>query len=480
MRKRGKRLVKQDKKMIYSIAGIFIAIFGLLIGYLIYFSIFKQKEISTHSQNTRMNTLESEVIRGSIYDQYADEDHPLAYTDEEGNRVYPYGKQYAHAVGYSQYGKTGVEALANSTLLYPNYSLLSILKMAFLNEKFEGRDVVTTLNHVYQEKIAESMEGKRGAAVVIEAGTGKILAMYSNPTFDPNRIGESWGELNTDEKNSPLLNRATKGLYPPGSIFKVVTSLAYMRQNGKQQLPLDFSYDCTGSISGKDYTIQCFNGNVHGHVDLRKAFAKSCNSYFVALSQQLDSNQLKSVAEDLGFNQLLGVDLGYEMSRFNFQTNDSAFEQAATAIGQGRTLTTPLHMAMLASTIINDGICMKPYLVDYTMKHGRQIVDRQKHAQLGTWMTEEEVYKLQELMEAVVDEGTAVTLPEKNLVVGGKTGTAENETDADHSWFMGYAYDPEEENPSPIAFAVVVEGGGVGAQALGVSNSILEAYRSCS
>lgn len=470
--------MKQDKKMIYTIAAIFMLIFAVLVGYLIYFTIFKQKEISTHGQNTRMNTLESEVIRGKIYDTHADDNILLAYTDEQGNRVYPYGKQDAHVVGYSQYGKTGIEALANSTLLYPNYNLLSILKMAFLNEKFEGRDIVTTLNQTYQSKVAEAMSGKRGAVVVLEASTGKILALYSGPTFDPNEIGENWNTLSTDEENSPLLNRATKGLYPPGSIFKVVTSLAYMRQNEQAGLPLDFTYDCTGSISGNEYTIQCFNGTAHGKVDLYHAFAKSCNSYFVALGRQLKGDQLKETAESLGFNQSLNVDLGYSASRFNLQMNDSEFEKAATAIGQGRTLTTPLHMAMLASAIINNGVSMKPYLVDHAMKHGRQIVNKQKPVELGDLLKKEEAYELQSLMEGVVDHGTAVTLPEKGLVVGGKTGTAENETEADHSWFMGYAYDPNETPRNAIAFAVVVEGGGKGAQALTVSDSILEAYRS--
>ena len=470
--------MKQDKKMIYTIAAVFVIIFALLVGYLVYFTIFKQKEISTHGQNTRMNTLESEVIRGKIYDNHADDNILLAYTNEQGKRVYPYGKQDAHVVGYSQYGKTGIEALANSTLLYPNYSLLSILKMAFLNEKFEGRDVVTTVNQTYQSNIAEAMSGKNGAVVVLEASSGKILALYSSPTFDPNAIEENWNTLNTDEENSPLLNRGTKGLYPPGSIFKVITTLAYMRQNEQTGLPLDFTYDCTGSISGNNYTIQCFNGNVHGQVDLYHAFAKSCNSYFVALARQLNPNALKETAEALGFNQPLNVDFGHSVSRFNLQISDSEFEKAATAIGQGRTLTTPLHMAMLASAIINDGRSMKPYLVDYTMKHGRQIINRQKPIKIGDVLKEEEAYQLQSLMEGVVDHGTAVTLPEKNLVVGGKTGTAENETEADHSWFMGYAYNPNETPRNAIAFAVVVEGGGKGAQALTVSDSILEAYRS--
>lgn len=468
--------MKQDKKMIYTIAGLFMLIFSVLIGYMVYFTIFKQKDMSIHAQNNRLNNLESEVIRGTIYD--ASRGHVLATTDETGKRVYPYGSLYAHAVGYSQYGKTGIEALANSELLYPEYNLISIVKMAFLNEKFQGRNVVTTLEHSYQTHIASAMEGKRGAIVVLDANTGMIKAMYSNPNFDPNDIEVDWNTLNADEKNSPLLNRATKGLYPPGSIFKVITSLAYIRQRDAQKSPYDFAYDCTGSISGSQYTIKCFNGNVHGHVELSQAFAKSCNSYFVALGEQLSKGQLRQTAEALGFNGALDTDLGYSVSQFNMQSSDSAFEKAATAIGQGKTLTTPLHMAMLAATIANDGVCMKPYLIQYAMRpNNNETKDRHDAEIVGNIMTEKEAYTLQSLMEGVLDFGTAVTLPEKQLVVGGKTGTAENETGMDHSWFMGYAKDPNDESRSPIAFAIVVEGGGKGAQSLNIANAILEAYR---
>lgn len=470
--------MKQDKKMIYTVAAIFMVLFALLVGYMIYFTIFEREKISVHSQNTRMNTLESEVIRGKIYDSSVDEDKGvLAKTDEDGNRIYPYGSLFAHVVGYSEKGKTGIEALADRELLYPNYSFISIIKRAFLNEKFEGRDVVTTLDRTYQSNIADAMKGKKGAAVVIEASTGRIKAMYSSPTFDPNDIKEDWKELNTDKENSPLLNRATQGLYPPGSIFKVVTSLAYIRQSNSLGEPLDFTYNCTGSISGDDFTIKCYNGTAHGEVDLSKAFAKSCNSYFVALGASLKNDQLKQTAEALGFNKALDVDFGCLKSQFNMLTSDSDFEKGATAIGQGRTLTTPLHMAMIASAVINDGVSMKPYLIEYIRKQNGQVEDQHKAQIAGTILTEEEAYTLQALMEGVLDFGTAVSLPEKNLVVGGKTGTAQNETSADHSWFMGYAYDPDNTTKSPIAFAVVVEGGGKGAQALSVSNSILEAYR---
>lgn len=478
---------KQDRKMIYTIAAIFILLFGILIGYMIYFTVFKQKQMAVHPQNTRLNNLESEVVRGDIYDTNLE---LLATNTDEGKRYYPYKNLYAHPIGYAQSGKTGIEALANQQLLYPSYDIISLFKSVFMNSKFEGRDVVLTLDHHYQEAVAEGMAGKRGGVVVMEATTGKIRAMYSSPNFDPNKIVENWSELNTDIENTPLVNRATKGLYPPGSIFKIITTLAYMQTHPGEAL--DFTHNCTGSISGSDYTIKCFNQAVHGQLDLTEAFAKSCNTYFIALAESLPQGALKAAAESVGYNKPLNFEMDYSISRFNLNDKGNTgntqsqlsseminadFEKAATAIGQGKTLTSPLHMAMLAATIVNDGMSMKPYLIEYSMtKNSGRVKLNNMPKQSGTLMTEEQAQTLQMLMEEVVDHGTAVSLPEKGLIVGGKTGTAQNETKDDHSWFMGYAKDPEG-NKAPIAFAVVVEGGGKGAQALKVCNEILQAYR---
>ncbi len=481
--------VNDGDKIIYNMATVFIIMFIVLIGNLVYLSAFKQEELSVHPQNKKLNRLEDEVERGDIYENGM---KLIATNDESGKRQYPYGSLYSHPVGYSQNGKVGIEASANKQLLYPSYDVASLFGVAFYNDKLKGRDVVLTLDHNYQEQVAKGMGDRKGGVVVLEATTGKIKALYSSPNFDPNKIVDNWSTLNTDTTNTPLVNRATKGLYPPGSIFKIVTSLAYMESYPAEGL--DFTHNCTGSIQGADYNIQCYGRSVHGEVDLNKAFEKSCNTYFIALYDKLPKGALTKAAEEVGYNKPLNFDMDYSVSRFNLNemedslntTDDkdsktvievsSDFEKAATAIGQGRTLTSPLHMATLAASIINDGIEMKPYYIEYTMDKRGSIKTSNKPTQIGPIMSEANAKKLQQLMENVLDYGTAVTLAEKNLVVGGKTGTAQNETDKDHSWFMGYAKDPDNNKP-PIAFAVVVEGGGQGAQALDVSHYILEAYR---
>lgn len=462
--------MKKDKQMIYTIAGVFIILFAVLIGDFVYFTVAKQKTISVHIQNKRLNTLEDEVVRGTIYDSGLE----VLAENEGERRTYPYGSLYAHAIGYMQNGKIGMEAFANKQLLYPTYTLKSLFKNAFMGEKFEGRDVVTTLDHDYQQAIADAMQGKKGAAVIIEASTGKIKAMYSNPAFDPNYIVENWDTLNNDTAETPLINRATKGLYPPGSIFKVITTLAYKAKYGD----VDFTHDCTGYVSGAEYTIKCFNGNVHGTLNLAEAFAKSCNTYFISLVQQkLGVSDLKSMAEKLGFNQALDYDMDYSVSRFSLSQQDSDYEKAATAIGQGKTLTTPLHMAILASAIINDGIEMKPYMLDYAMDKNRNVKYQTMPEQSSKLLEEETAQEMQLLMEGVIDTGTAKNISFSKMHVGGKTGTAENETAADHSWFMGFAKDSTG-SKEPIGFAVIIEGGGQGAQSLQVVQSIINAYGS--
>nr|WP_302595333.1 penicillin-binding transpeptidase domain-containing protein [uncultured Cellulosilyticum sp.] len=459
----------QDQQIIYMITGIFVAMFMLLIGYFIYFTVVKEKQIAVHPQNTRLNAMEKEVIRGTIYDT----NMVVLATTENEERTYPRGKLYAHAVGYATNGKTGAEALANTQLLYPDYSVTSLFKAAFLDEKFEGRDVVLTLDDRYQSAVAEAMSGERGGVVILEPSTGKIRAMYASPGFNPNDIAENWDELRTDEKNTPLVNRATQGLYPPGSIFKVVTALAYMEKQGDESL--DFTYNCTGEVSGDDYTIQCYDHIAHGEVNLETAFAKSCNSYFVKLGEQLSVGELKAAAEKLGFNKDLSFDMAYSKSKFQLTSSDSEFEKAATAIGQGRTLVTPLHMAMVAGMIANDGVSMKPYLMDYSMSKKGSIKVKNMPTYEGAVLDEATATKLQKLMLAVTANGTASSLSYNGMTVGGKTGTAQNETSADHSWFMGFAKD-DADTKDAIAFAVVVEGGAQSVRAVSVVQKILNVY----
>lgn len=458
-----------NKKVIYSVLGLFTAIFLLLAGYMAYFTAFESQSIVMHPSNRRLDHLENEVIRGSIYDNNG---NILAET-QDGVRTYPYGSRYAHIVGYTGVGKYGIEALSNVELLYPDYNIKSIFENTFTGKKFEGRNVVLTLDDRLQKASAEALEGYKGAVVILEPSTGKIKAMYSNPTFNPNKLVANWDSLTSDDKNSPLVNRATQGLYPPGSIFKIIPAIALIESNPNY---MDISYYCNGKISKDDYTIQCYDGVAHGEVTLKEAFEKSCNAYFIHLEDYVSPKVLQQTGEKLLFNQLLPVDVEYNKSRLLLGTNNTNFDISATYIGQGKTLVTPLHMAMIASAIANDGVLMAPYVFDYSANQNGRVLMKNLPEYYKALMDENVAKELQKLMTGVVDRGTATRLAMSGIEIAGKTGTAQNETGQDHSWFMGFAYktdNPDEE----IAFAVIVENGGNGSKALEVTKEFLKTFK---
>jgi peptidoglycan glycosyltransferase len=444
----------------------FILFFVGMIAYLAYFTSFERKKISVHPSNRRLDHLESEIVRGTIYDTNG---VVLAITEND-QRKYPFGSLYAHSVGYANQGKNGAEALVNTELLYPDYTLKSIFENAFFEEPFMGRDVVLTIEHTLQQSAEEGLKNKKGAVVILEASTGKIFAMYSNPTFNPNNLSSNWEYLIKDDVNSPLVNRVTQGLYPPGSIFKILPSIAYLQNEFKEP----FTHVCEGSITKGEHTIRCFNGTAHGEVDLKAAFEKSCNTYFIALEEYISPQSLQNLAEKLLFNKTLPTEIETSKSRLSIKGEDS-FNVLASYMGQGKTLVSPMHMAMLSSLIINDGVLMEPYIFDYSMSKKGSIRLKNLPSYHSAYLQEEITTQMQQMMIGVVEKGTATAIKRSDIIIGGKTGTAQNETSEDHSWFVGFAY-PENRKEEAIAFAVIVENGGKGAQALNVTRTIIDAY----
>mgnify|MGYP000222957847 CR=1 FL=1 len=188
---------------------------------------------------------------------------------------------------------------------------MHFLRKKFLNEfkdeKNHGDTVVTTLDAGLQQAAYNALGENRGAIMVMEASTGKILAMVSGPSYDPNTIAQDWEALNADSTYSPLLNRVTQGAYAPGSTFKIVTALEYMREHPDYQ---NYSYNCEGSITYEDITIRCFDSTVHGLEDLRSSFANSCNSSFANIGLMLDRNSYRATAEELLFNKKAAIRAG--------------------------------------------------------------------------------------------------------------------------------------------------------------------------
>ncbi|WP_461811168.1 peptidoglycan D,D-transpeptidase FtsI family protein [Faecalimonas sp.] len=441
-------------------------------GYIVYFNAFKAKTIINSPYNVRQDLLANRIIRGKILDKNG---QVLAKTtvkeDGKEQREYPYGDLYAHVVGYASKGKAGLESKENFNLLTSNAFILEKIMKEFKGEKNIGDNVVTTLDTNLQQAAYDALGDNKGAVVVMEADTGKILSLVSKPTFDPNHVAENWLELNQD-KNSVMLNRAMQGKYAPGSTFKIVTALEYIRENKDYD---SYQYKCTGKIEHNGTVIHCNNKKVHGLQDLRSSFANSCNGSFSNIGLQLDISKYEKTAKQLLFNEDLPSPLMYSASKFILSPKDPSSEVMMTAMGQGKTQVSPYHMALITSSIANGGKLMKPYLVDKIVNYSGTTVTKNMPEEYGTLMTREEATQLTEYMKSVVEEGTAKTLNGQGYSVAGKTGTAEYSIDKEkvHSWFVGFT---NVDNPE-LVISVVVEGSdSTGTKAVNVAKKVFNSY----
>lgn len=465
---------KPYNRELSRITYLFTGLFVVMIGYFVYFQMILSPDVINNPYNSRQETFAKRVVRGSIL---ASDGSILAETtvlhDGTEVRSYPYANIFSHAVGYSTRGNTGLESLTNFHLLTSNAYFGEKLTNEIREEKNIGDNVVSTFDVNLQKAAYDALGNHKGAVVVLEADTGKVLSMVSKPDFDPNSINEEWDTLIAESQTkSALYNRAAQGQYAPGSTFKIITLLEYMRQNKNYE---NFLYHCNGRLQEEAYTLHCYGENAHGDEDLRKAFAKSCNTAFASIGLSLNQKSLEQTCKGLLFNTALPLDIPYSESQILLSDTQSNAGQMMTAIGQGETLVTPFHMAMITASIANHGILMKPYFVDRIENYTGGVIKRYHPSALVDVMTAEEAAALTEYMEAVVEEGTASKLKELGFPVAGKTGTAEysNDKNKSHAWFTGFSNTGD----SDIVVCVLVEETGSGSEyAVPVALSIFETW----
>ena len=469
-RRRVPRRVNNYSEIVISMV-FFCALFLCMSVYLVHFVSTNEQDMINNSYNPRQEFLLSRNYRGTIFSR---DGEVLAQTDkQEETRVYPHANLFAHIVGYSTQGRMGVEALANYYLINTSTSINNKVANDMAGVKNPGDNVYTTLDVQIQEIADEQLSIYKGAIIVTEVSTGRILALVSHPDFDPNEIDAIWEDLLQDDTSSVLLNRVTQGLYPPGSTFKMITALEYIRQNpGSWQ---SYHYQCNGYYKKGDSRINCYHGTNHGSINFESSFAKSCNSSFANIGMSLDKEEFDKTLDKLLFGKELHITLTSAKGSAQVSNEMSDDDMIQTAIGQGKTQITPMQLNMITCAIANNGKLMKPYVIDRVENDEGNTVKNFKPSSYGYLMTEDESAILTDLMVSVVEKGTATKLKGLSYTAAGKTGSAEyNNVKGDsHAWFTGFApaEDPE------VCVTIIVEGAGSGGDyAVPIARRLFDSY----
>ncbi|MET7850051.1 penicillin-binding protein 2 [Streptomyces avermitilis] len=392
-----------------------------------------------------------------------------SYNDFEYKRTYKDGAMWAPVTGYASqaFGATQLESIDDGILTGNDDRLFFRNTLDMLTgKKKQGGNVVTTLNAAAQKAAYQGLKARgKGAAVAIDPETGAILALASTPSYDPSTFagnstktdGEAWTKLQKkNDPNEPLLNRALRDTYPPGSTFKVVTAAAalenglYSGADDKTDSPLPYTLPNTRTELKNEGNIPCKNAT------MRVALQYSCNTVFGKIGADLGKEKMLEQAKKFGFNEEQFTPV--RSSASNFPEKMDKPQTALSSIGQFETATTPLQMAMVASAVANDGTLMKPYMVDKLQAPNLDVLSQTDPQEMSKPLSEKNAQILQSMMETVVKQGTGTNAQISGVTVGGKTGTAQhglNNSENPYAWFISYA--KLSDGSSPVAVAVVVE-----------------------
>ncbi|WP_411077159.1 penicillin-binding transpeptidase domain-containing protein [Streptomyces sp. cmx-10-25] len=381
-------------------------------------------------------------------------------------RTYRQGPLYAPLTGYASqtYGTTFVEGAEDAVLAGTDPMLAPL---PFLNGLTRGRepggDVLTTIRAPMQEIAFRGLAGKRGAVVAVEPATGRILALVSSPSYDPGvlsgtgpGVAEAWKRLNS-APGRPMLNRALRQTYPPGSTFKIVTAAAALDAGVVRDVDAPTDTPDPFVLPG---TRQVLPNEAKGCGDASLAYALqwSCNTVMAGLGVEVGLTGMVDAVERFGFNDT-ALRVPSWVARSTFDREMSTDQLALSSIGQFDTTATPLQMAMVAAAVANNGEIARPHLVDRTTTSGGATVERTARRSHRQAMNPSTALRLQELMVRAVEEGTGTNAAIPGARVGGKTGTAQHgfgNTGTPYAWFIAWAQGEGSARPA-VAVAVVVE-----------------------
>jgi penicillin-binding protein A len=405
-------------------------------------------------------------------------------------RRYPTGGLFAHAVGYSTQlrSRTGLERSQNDFLTAANANLNTVLDRTLdrlRGKTIKGNDVVLTLNPRAQRVAMGALAGNCGAVAAIEPATGRVLVLASRPTYNPNLVEQRGGFARITRKRggcqSPLLNRATSGLYPPGSIFKVVTGSAAL-ESGK--FTPESRFNDPGYCIEYGRRVQNYDTTrPYGGVNLYQGLQYSINSVFCEIGKKLGGIEILDQSRRFGFYSDPPLDTPpderspsglYKDGKLYFPEDNFKVDPGRLAFGQERMLVTPIQMAMVAGTVANGGIVMRPTLVQRVQARDGQRVSRIRPSELGRAISATTARELTAMMGSVVSSGTGTAAQISGVSVAGKTGTAETGVSGRNvTWFIAFA--PAERPRVAIAVVLENQSGTGGTTAAPIAKQVMEA-----
>ncbi|MCX5340881.1 peptidoglycan D,D-transpeptidase FtsI family protein [Streptomyces atratus] len=381
-------------------------------------------------------------------------------------RTYRYGPLYAPVTGYASqtYGTTLIEN-AEDGILSGTDSMLAPFPLwnEITRSQQPGGNVVTTIKDSMQRAAYDGLGGRRGAVAAVEPSTGRILALVSTPSYDPgllsgtgSSVTDAWQQLNA-AKSQPMLNRAIRQTYPPGSTFKIVTAAAALDTDVVTDPDNETDTPSPYVLPGTSTTLPneaegCENAS------LAEAIRVSCNTVMAELGVRVGLKGVVDAVRKFGFNDT-GLKIPSGVAKSNFDTEMSDDQLALSSIGQFDTTATPLQMAMVASAVANGGDLKYPYLVDRTTTRSGSTVHRNGSHTYHQAMSPRTAVQLRRMMVDVVEQGTGSNAAIDGVEVGGKTGTAQHGIDNSgrpYAWFISWAQAPDSAQPA-VAVAVVVE-----------------------
>jgi penicillin-binding protein A len=395
------------------------------------------------------------------------------------DREYPQGTPFSNVVGYwsTRYGATGIEIANNtdlSSIAGEPQTLDDLINRATGGPQ-PGNNVVLTLDPGLQALAYQELQGSvtgRGSIVAINPKNGDILAMATSPSFNPNDIDDNYPEL-ASAPNAPLINRATQSLYPPGSVFKVITAAAALQAGVR---PEDEFFD-SGAYELPGYTVNNFQGKNFGEVTFTRALAYSINVIFAKIAVEIvGADALEQMAKNFDFGSTYDdFPLPVATSSVNSLPPDqwTTGTLAQTAFGQGEVQTNAFQMALVTAAIANDGRMVEPRLVREVRSPDGIILDKPTASIRTRSIPPDTARTLNEMMQQVIIQGGLTEAEIEGVKVAGKTGTAESGNGEAHSWWITFA---PADDPK-IAMCVMVENGGRADEgALPVAARLMQAY----